>query len=121
MTTADLNLCAPSKSICRQRGDTFPWTFTILDSEGSPLDVTGFTFLLTVDPAENPTTSANNLFQLTGSIVAPPTNGVVQFSMTALQADHVGSFFYDLQMTDGSGNIRTVIKGPFTFEQDVTK
>lgn len=116
-----LHLCPPSLDLCFSRGDTVPWTFTVKDNAGVPVDITGFSFLLTVDPSPEPTTSTNNLFQLTGTITNP-TGGVVRFSMTALQADQApNTYYYDLQMTDGAGKIRTISKGEFVFEQDITK
>jgi hypothetical protein len=116
----ELNICPEDIPICITRGDTVPWTFTI-KSNGVVVDITGYTFLLTVDPSEEPTTSANNLFQLSGTIVNGPA-GLVRFAMTTGQANQTpGVYYYDLQMTDGSGAIRTIAEGEFEFEQDVTK
>ena len=121
MTNADLDLCPGELSICRSRGDTFPWTFTVKDAAGAPVDITGFSFLLTVDPVPDPTTNVNNLFQLSGTITNAP-GGVVQFSLSTLQANqNPNDYFYDVQMTDGAGKIRTIARGTFTFEQDITK
>jgi hypothetical protein len=118
---SELHLCAPSLDLCFQRGDTLPWTFTIKDSAGAAVNITGFSFLLTVDPSPEPTTSANNLFQLTGTITFP-LSGIVQFEMSSVQADQVpGEYYFDLQMTDGAAKKRTVAKGKFVFEQDITK
>jgi len=118
---SELDLCPIEVSICRARGDTFPWTFTILDSAGAAVDITGFSFLLTVDPQEDPPDATGNLFQLVGTIPLG-TDGVVRFSMTALEADQEpNEYFFDLQMTDGTGKIRTIAKGPFEFHQDITK
>jgi hypothetical protein len=40
-------------SLCRIRGDTFPFTIC-LEINGAPLDITGFTIVLTVDELEEP-------------------------------------------------------------------
>jgi len=120
-TAQKLDLCALPVELCFQRGDTLPWTFTIKDSAGVVVNITGFSFLLTVDPSDEPTGSTNNLFQLTGTLTNP-TGGVVQFSMSATQANQTPSqYFFDLQMTDGAAKIRTVAKGIFEFKQDLTK
>jgi hypothetical protein len=117
-----LNVCPVEINLCISRGDTQPWTFTV--KEGTPAvakDITGFSYLLTVDPSPEPTGSGNNLFQLSGSLT-DPTNGVVQFEMSAAQADQTpNEYYYDLQQTDGAGDIRTIAKGKFTFNQDITK
>lgn len=120
-SSTTLNACPVELDICISRGDTVPWTFTIKDSAGTAVDITGFSFLLTVDPSSEPANDTNNLFQLTGTITNA-AGGVVQFMMSAVQADQTpGEYFYDLQQTDGGGAIRTLAKGTFEFKQDVTK
>ena len=115
-----LNICPEEIDLCISRGDTTAWTFTI-KSDGTAIDITGFSYLLTVDPSDEPTGSGSNLFQLTGTLTFPLV-GIVSFQMTALQADQTPSeYFYDLQQVDGSGNIRTIAKGTFEFKQDITK
>ncbi len=116
-----LNICPVAIDLCISRGDTTPWTFTILNSAGAAINITGFSFLLTVDPSDEPTSSANNLFQLTGTIT-DAANGVVQFELSAVQADQTPSvYFFDLQQTDGAGKLRTIAKGEYEFKQDITK
>jgi hypothetical protein len=107
--------------ICRTRGDTFPIDVLIKQADGTPLNITGASFLLTVDPAPDPISPADNIFQLVGVITDGP-GGAVRFTLSALQADQVpNTYFYDLQMTDASTAIRTVARGAFSFDQDVTK
>lgn len=105
--------------ISRSRGDTYPMEFTV-KSDGVPLDITDSTFLLTVDPSATPVDDTNNLFALPGQIFSAP-GGVVTFSINEDQSDHVGIFYYDLQMIDPAGIIRTIQKGKFKFVQDITK
>ena len=117
-----LNICPEAIDLCISRGDTTPWTFTI--KTGSPavaVNITGFSFLLTVDPSSEPTGSGSNLFQLTGTIT-DAANGIMSFELTATQADQTPDvYFYDLQQTDGASKLRTVVKGEFEFKQDITK
>lgn len=116
-----LNLAPAGIDIIVTRGDTVAWTFVVQTSTGAAQDITGFTFRLTVDPELNPTGSANNLFQLTGTSVDAP-NGIVGFSMSSVQANQTpGVYYYDLQMTDSSSRIRTIAKGKYEFRQDITK
>lgn len=108
--------------LCRSRGDTEPMVFTIKDGDGNVIDVSGWSFLFTVDPAPDPTTTANNLFQLTGSFVTDGTDGQVQFEPSAVEMDQTpDTYFYDLQRTDGAGKIRTLMKGSFIVLPDITK
>jgi len=106
-------------TIERKRGDTYPMHFTI-KSNGVPLDITSCAFKLTVDPQKDPVDAVNNLFSLTGVLESPLT-GLVRFDVGTLQANHLGKFFYDLQMIDAAGYIRTIEKDKFNFVQDITK
>ena len=116
-----LNVCPVAIDLCITRGDTTPWTFTVKDSAGAVVDITGFTYLLTVDPSDEPTGSGNNLFQLTGT-VAVGTDGVVQFQLSvSLSNQTPDEYFYDLQQTDGALKVRTIANGGFEFKQDITK
>lgn len=106
-------------TITRKRGDTYPINIAVL-ADGVALDVTGCTFILTVDPSKAPTDSSANLCALAGTVISGPA-GTVRFTPTAGNMDHVGKFFYDVQMTDGTGFIRTVDAGAFVLQQDITK
>lgn len=105
----------------RRRGDSYADEFEITsETTGQPVDITGFTFLMTVDPEKAPVNSDNNIFQVAGNITDGP-NGLVEFAPTAVQTDVLGSYFYDIQMTDTGGRIRTVIAGKYKLVQDITK
>lgn len=114
-------------NICRKRGDTAPFTITITDdaTPGVPIDITGFSFLLTVDPAQTPDSAANNLFQLgvgTGLVLSDPANGVITVELPIGDADQTPAvYFYDLQQTDTGGFIRTILEGQWEVVQDITK
>ena len=108
------------KDITRSRGDTYGDVF-VLKKKGRPVDINGFTFVLTVDPSATPETSANNLFSLTG-VMIDGVNGKVEFAPTAQQANQTpGTYYYGIQLTDTYGRIRTVQSGKYTITQDITK
>lgn len=104
--------------ITRYRGDTKSFRVVITDN-GEPIDLTACTVKLTVNSNLNPTDSSTQLFQLTGTFT-DPTNGIAVFSIGS-NADHVGYFFFDIQVTDNIGETFTVTKGAFTMLQDITK
>lgn len=107
-------------AITRFRGDTAPIT-GVVSLNALPLDVTGCSFVLTVDPSKTPTDSANNLFALTGTLVTPLT-GEITFPITAGQADQVpGTYYFDIQLLDALGYKRTIALDKFVFLQDITK
>lgn len=107
--------------IDRVRGDTYADEFVIKNVRtGAVIDVTGCTAVLTVNSDRNPTDASSQIFQITG-ILSDPEAGVVQFSPTTEQADQVGTFYYDIQLTDSDGIIRTIMKDVYSFTQDITK
>lgn len=104
----------------RYRGDTAPDSITVTYRSGTVIDLTGCTLLLTVNSELNPADATNQTFQLTGTSPSPET-GVVLFYPNSTQADHVGVYYYDIQLTDASGYKRTVAKDTYLFIQDITK
>jgi hypothetical protein len=108
-------------TIIRKRGDTYPYKIQIVEKIScDPIDVTGFSFLLTVDPSAAPVDDTNNLFQISGVII-DSVNGIVGFSPNETQADNVGNYYYDIQMTDADLAKRTIDDGKFVLKQDITK
>ncbi len=107
--------------VCRSRGDSFSDEFTVTTAAGAVVDISGAIFLLTVDPEPDPTTSAANLFQLTG-VITDASNGVFTMTPSTSQTDVTPDlYFYDIQMTDAGGVVRTIAKGEYLIEQDITK
>lgn len=105
----------------RTRGDTYPLALTLKDKNGAAIDITGFTFVLTVDPSETPADDTANLFQIAGVITDGP-GGAVSFTPTTGNADQVpATYYYDIQMTDTGSQIRTIMKGQWEVIQDITK
>lgn len=113
-----------SVDICRVRGDTSPFTITITDGT-APIDVTGFSFKLAVDPAQEPTDALNNLFALevgTGITLTTPASGIITVTLSLADSDQTPSqYFYDLQWTDTSGFVRTIMRGGWEVQQDISK
>src|SRR5687768_14672458 len=98
----------------RYRGDTKSFS-VLLEDENGALNLTSCTIKLTVNSKPTPTDTTNQLFQLTGT-VSDPTSGIVSFSLTSPQADNVGYFYHDIQITDATSAIITVNKGMFVMK-----
>ena len=107
------------------RNDTVGIKMTLRDRKTLvPIDLTGKTCVLTVDPAENPTTAANNLMQLTGVVQSPPTDGVVIFTPVGADSDFTpGDYWYDVEISNTSDGLekQTFVKDRFHHKQDITK
>lgn len=110
-----------TKTICWARGDSDAKGFIIQDSAGVVVDITGFTFKLTVNSEKDPTTTVNQQFTVVGAIVDAAL-GKVAFSPSITDTDIApDTYFYDIEQTDGSGKISTVIIGKCVIVQDITK
>lgn len=108
--------------ITRHRGDTYADEIAVTNSSTkTAVDITGYTFIMTVDPNKYPDDATNNIMQITGNIT-DAANGLVEFAPTVQQADIVpGIYWYDIQMTDTLGRIRTIDYGKYKVIQDITK
>jgi hypothetical protein len=107
--------------ITRYRGDTAADEITVVNSAGTAVDITGFTFVMTVSTLENPPDNSSELYNIVGVLTAPAA-GQVEFVPTALNADQKPyDYYYDIQMTDGAGRIKTIAKGKYTYTQDISK
>jgi hypothetical protein len=108
--------------IYRYRGDTAADTITEkVRATNLPRDITGYTYLLTLNTLKNPPDDSTQVLQIAG-VISDPTSGVVQFPWTALQADQpVATYWYDIERTDTSGRKMTIAKNKYIFRQDITK
>lgn len=107
--------------IVRKRGDTYAEQLTVTDTSGAAMNIAGYTFVLTVDPNKYPTSAATNLFSIAGTIITPAA-GTVEFVPTLANADQTpGRYYYDIQMTDDAGRIRTIDSGDWVVIQDISK
>ena len=131
MTTVEtFDLCAPAEDLCFTRGDTFVWERRIVDEQTppQPRDITGFGFTLTVDSQPNPPDTSTNVFSIVGTVPVG-TDGIVRFQFslanwaayTAAIGEPPNVAFYDLQQTDGASDPRSIRKGKFRVDQDITK
>ena len=108
-------------TIIRRRGDTYPYVIQCVDKcTGDPVDVSGYGFLMCVDPSREPSGASNNIAQMVG-IITDGVNGVVEFTPTDQEADNVGNFYYDIQWTDTNSKKRTIDAGKYVLKQDIAK
>lgn len=116
-------MAAPiSVALTYSRGDSAPIPFEATDPDtAAVVDITGFSFILTVDPEPDPTDASGNLMTLTG-VITDATNGKFQFTPTTTESNFTpDSYFYDIQQINASTEKQTIIAGAFTLRQDVTK
>jgi len=105
------------------RGDSYPLELTIKNKTTKiAIDITGYSFKLTVDTLEDPPDNTTKLFDITGILDGVPTTGKVSFKPTTVNTDQEkGEYYYDIEMIDASSNKRTIKKETFTILQDISK
>lgn len=96
------------------KGDDVSETFTFRDSDGSPMDLDGYTFESQVRATPD------------GSLVGEFTCTVDEGSVTrtlsrTVTDDMEGEYFHDMQWSDPSGLVRTLIQGKFVVVPEVTR
>lgn len=107
--------------IIRFRGDTAADQWVIKDSSGVVIDISGYSFILTVNSLENPPDATTELYNISGNITDAP-GGVVEFTPTAGNANQKPAvYYYDVQMTTAGARIKTIDKGMYSYTQDITK
>jgi len=110
-------MSVPIKNVKRPRGDTKDFVL-VLSKNGTVYPLTGCSAKLSVNSKKNPTTN-DYLFQSVATVDVP--NGTLTFPFSAGDVDHIGEYYYDVEIIDGLGKISTILKGKWTYEQDITK
>jgi len=109
-------------AITMYRGDSYPITLILRDAATKALiNLTGATLKMTVDTLANPPDASTKLFEVVGVLTATPTDGKAMFTPTVENTGTIGDYYYDVQLTDAEGNIRTVAKSTFKITMDITK
>lgn len=111
-----------SFTLCWGRGDNDPRTFTITDSAGAAVDISGWTLSMAVNSEKDPTTTTNELFSVAGVFATDGTDGRITFTPPATTLDNVSAgevAFYDINRLTPS--IKTLVKGKVTFVMDIDK
>lgn len=107
--------------ISRVRGDTAADLITVQNSAGVAINISGYSFVLTVSTLENPPDATSQLYAIVGVILVAAA-GTVEFVPLTANADQLpADYYYDIQMTDGAGRIKTIEKGMYTYTQDISK
>lgn len=111
-----------SFDLCWARGDDDPRVFTIKDSAGVVVDLTGQTFSMAVNTDKDPPDTATEIFSVAGVFVTDGSDGKVSFTPPPNSLDAVtapGTAFYDVNRLTPS--IKTLVKGKVLFLMDVDK
>jgi hypothetical protein len=87
-----------------------------------PVDITDYTFKFTVNEESKPEDDSNQVFQIEGVLDSVPATGKVGFPISKLDSDlPPTTYYYDVEMTTSTDDIKTIAKGEFIITMDITK
>jgi hypothetical protein len=103
------------------RGDDWTVKFVIKDKNGLPIDVTGYTFWMTLkaDPdAQDPGDAQRSITPVDQDAAA----GIIYITFSAAMTEQLvpANYYYDLQQIDLSGNVTTLLLGRVRVVRDIT-
>lgn len=106
------------------RGDSRTITITFLQSDGiTPIDLTGGKVYFTVNSTQNPTDDTGAVIAKTVTSFSAPTTGVANVNLTNADTQSVtpGTYYYDCQLKDASGNFLSSKQDQFIVIADITR
>lgn len=107
-------------NITRCRGDDYDLVLVVKNSKAKPVNIFGWTDItMTVDPSSAPADNTTKVSTMTGVLTTNGLDGSLSIAIDP--AIPVGNYFYDLQITQADGKKRTIARGKYIVEQDITK
>ena len=102
------------------RGDDFSTKIVFNDTNGVPINLTGWEFFFTIKLRVGDPDSV----AIVTVTEAPtdPLNGITQITVSnTITYNLLGSYYYDFQFKNASGNINTITSGTINFISDITR
>jgi len=114
-------MVATNKDLNFDEGDDFPYLITLTDSAGDAVDLTGYTFFMTVKEKLSDS-DGNAIFKKTVSSISDPELGkvTIDINRTDTQNKKPGVYPYDIKYKDAGGDVKTVLRGTFKITQAST-
>ena len=105
------------------RGDDWTVKFTLTDSNGQVLDITGYSYWMTLK--SDPTAADPGNAQVGPIVAGSPdaSQGIVYITIPKAQTELLtpGSYHYDLQQVDDQGKVQTLLIGKVSVAADITR
>ncbi len=105
--------------IKRIKGDTVDLDIQLFDVEDNEINLTGCTVFFTVkrnlQDADSKALISKDITSFTS-----PTTGDVAITLTAVDVDYVGEFFYDIKIKYTNGKIQSVLTDKFILAAHTT-
>lgn len=110
---------AEHKNIVRYRGDTYPDSFIVFnDRTGEMIDLTNCTLKLTLSSKRVPKIEDDLVYTLSG-VVDSNNKGIVHFAPNTVDADRVGFYWYEIELKEPQGVVRTLLTARYVYKQDI--
>mgnify|MGYP007071576780 CR=1 FL=1 len=108
------------------RGDSKTFDLTFTSSNGTTLNITGYTIFFTVKNKNSYYNEFNDSSALVSVNVTSHTNatsGLSQVNISPSDTSTIapGTYIYDMQLKDATGKVLTFIGGNFVLVPDVTR
>lgn len=105
------------------RGDSRTITIPITNPDGTAKNLTGCTVYFTVNATKEPVSDASAVIAKSTTSFASPTTGIATISLTNADTQNItpGSYYYDVQLKDASGNISSEEQDRCVVKPDTTR
>jgi hypothetical protein len=104
------------------RGDTRVINVTVTNSDGSAKNITGATVWFTANATKDPSSDATAAIQKIVTTHTNPTGGLTTIVLTGTDTNvAAGTYYYDIQVKDSSGNFISSKQGKFKIKPDTTR
>ncbi len=105
------------------RGDSHTINLSVIHSDNTPVDLTGGTVFFTVNASDDPTDDTGAVIEKSVTSHTDPTAGLTSIALAPDDTNSItpGTYFYDVQIKDASGNISSLPQDKFVLVADITR
>jgi len=116
-------MTAARRNIIIEQGATFTYNLIYKDSEGTPVNLTGYTARMQVRKNVNSSDTLLDLNTENGAIVLGGSAGTIDITASATETASINSKIgaYDLEIESSSGVVKRLVEGDVTINPEVTR
>ncbi len=105
------------------RGDTRAITITVTDSTGTAVNITGGKIFFTLNSSNDPADDSGALVSKTITAHTTPLAGISTVTLDASDTASIdpGTYYYDIQFVDSTGNVTSKKQDTFQIIADITR
>jgi hypothetical protein len=116
-------MAAASHDFTIEQGVTTSKSFVWKDSEGTVIDLTGYSARMQIRASIDSTSTLLSATNANGQLVITAAQGKVTLTLTATEtaALDFSTGVYDLELVSGAGVVTRLVEGSVTLSKEVTK